>query len=496
MVGAVASAHPLSTGAGQAVLDRGGNAYDATLAVSAALTVVQPHMNGMGSDFFAVVDEGTVRSINASGWAAAAASVEAFRAQRLRAVPVSGPKSAITVPGLVGAWSLLGPLTSLRWTELFAPAVRLAREGFLATASIAGAVARTAPRADADWRATYAGTRAGRPLRQSRLGRTLEEVGRDRGESFYHGRLARAIDRDQRSKGGLLCFDDLDRFEAEWTAPLRVRYRGVDVFTTPPNSQGATALLWLNLLAREDLASLTEGAYVGALARTMPVAYAYRSRVIGDPKRQPFPPELLAPDYPYARSAPLPGRPTVGRSDTTAFSVFDGRVGISAIQSNYMGFGSGVSVGTTGITLNNRGAYFSLDPSHPNVLEPGKRTFHTLMAIAARGPTRRLLLGSMGGDVQPQVNVQVLTRVLDRGEPIARAIAAPRFAWPATIYGTAERFAEPGVRLRGARLVRGDRDLFGHAHAIDVGARVEVGLDPRGDAFGFRASKDGAGSRT
>ena len=483
MVGAVASAHPLSTAAGQAVLDRGGNAYDAVVAVSAALTVVQPHMNGLGADFFAVVDDDGVRSVNASGWAAEAASIDAFRERRLPTIPVSGPLSALTVPGLVAAWSLLGPRLTQRWTDLLAPAVRYAREGFPATSSMARSVARTSARADEDWRATYAGTARGQRLRQPRLGRTLDAVAQDAGASFYHGRIARAIARDQQGKGGLLRFDDLDGFAAEWTEPLRVRYREFDVYTTPPNSQGAAALITLNLLARDDLADLSESAYVAALARATRTAYAYRSRVIGDPKELPFPSDLLSAEYPYTPSGPTSPRPTDGGGDTTAFSVFDGRVGISAIQSNYMGFGSGVSVGTTGINLNNRGSYFSLDPDHHNALAPGKRTFHTLMATVARSPDRRLFLGSMGGDVQPQVNVQILTRALDRQDPIARAVAAPRFAWPATIYGTAGWYAEPGVRLRGARVVRGDRSMFGHAQSIDVGSRVEVGLDPRSDAF-------------
>lgn len=483
MTGAVASAHPLSTAAGRQILDRGGNAYDAAIAVSAALTVVQPHMNGLGADLFALVDDGPLRGINASGWAAAAASVDACRARGLRAVPASGPPSAITIPGLVGAWSLLAARTTLRLPELIAPAVRYARDGFPATEAIARSIARTAPRADDDWKATYLGTRPGGPLRQPRLARTLREVGRDGGASFYHGRIARAIDRDQRRKGGWLRFGDLDRFAAEWTEPLRVRYRGFDVYTTPPNSQGATALLWLNLLARHDLAALSERAYVAALARTMRIAYAYRARVIGDPKTQPFPVGLLAPGFRYAVRPPRSGPPTDGTGDTTAFSVHDGRVGLSAIQSNYMGFGAGVSVGSTGINLNNRGSYFTLDPDHPNVLAPGKRPFHTLMAIVARKGDRRLYLGSMGGDVQPQVNVQVVTRMIDRGEPIGSAIAAPRFAWPATIYGGADRFVEPGVRLPGARRVDGDRSLFGHAHGLDVGERIALGLDPRGDAY-------------
>ena len=481
MSGAVASAHPLSTAAGEEVLARGGNAYDATIAVSAALTVVQPHMNGFGADFFAVIHDGGFHSINASGWAAAAATPEVFRNAGLSSVPTSGPYAALTVPGLVAGWGLLDSRRSRPLRELLAPAIRWARRGFPASASLARAIARTAPRADDDWRATYGGTRAGAQLLQPALGRALEAVGREGPDAFYHGGLARRVARDLRTKGTLLTLDDLEGFRAEWTTPMRTRYRGYEVHTTPPNSQGATALLWLNLLAREDLASASEASYYSALLRTMRVAYRYRARFIGDPRYVRFPPELLDPSFPLERTAELPGPTTFGAGDTTAYSVWDGNVGVSAIQSNYMGFGSGVALPSTGINLNNRGTYFSLDSEHPNCLAPRKRTFHTLMSVIASAPDRDLLLGSMGGDIQPQVNVQVLTRVIDRGQSLGAAIRAPRFAYPASIYGTADLFAEPGLTLPRARTVRGDRSMFGHAHGIDCGVSPEVGVDPRGD---------------
>ena len=266
----------------------------------------------------------------------------------------------------------------------------------------------------------------------------------------------------------------------------------MDVYTTPPNSQGATALLWLRLLEPEALSSASEPEFLATLVRTMRVAYRYRARYIGDPRYLPFPPELLDPASPLDAGPDDPGPRTLGAGDTTAFSVWDGTVGVSAIQSNYMGFGSGVSLPSTGINLNNRGSYFSLDPEHPNCLAPGKRTFHTLMSVIASAPDRDVLLGSMGGDVQPQVHVQVLTRIFDREATLRAAIAAPRFAYPATIYGDAELFAEPGLELPRARRIRGDRSMFGHAHGIDCGTSPEVGIDPRGDGarpVAFRAAR-------
>ena len=480
--GAVASEHPLSTAVGEKVLRLGGTAYDAVIAVSAALTVTQPHANGLGSDFFAVVDDGSVRSVNGSGRAAGAADPEVFRRLGRSAIPTFGPLASFMTPGLVAAWALLAEKATLPFDTLLEPAVRLAREGFAATPRLARSVRSTAPHADSDWIRVYGGVRAHAPLRQSDLGHTLAAVGRDRGHSFYHGVIARAIDRDMREKGGLLRLEDLEGCRAEWTTPLRIRYRGHDVYTTPPNSQGATALIWLNLLARTDLGRLPITDHLTELLRTMGIAYGYRARYIADPIVLPFPLELLDPDYPYAATAESPRSPP-GGADTTAFSVSDGTVGISAIQSNYMGFGSGQTVRGQGINLNNRGAYFSLDPDHPNVLRPGKRTFHTLMAVVAKGPTGTTLLGTMGGDVQPQVHVQVLTRLIDRNEPLADAIAAPRFAYPATIYGSADLFAERGLGLSGARPLPGSPDLVGHAHGLRFGEKVEVGVDPRGDGF-------------
>ncbi|MGP8076662.1 MAG: gamma-glutamyltransferase family protein [Thermoplasmata archaeon] len=477
---AVASAHPLSTAAGLEILRAGGNAFDAALAVSAALPVVQPHMNGLGSDLFAVVRDGRSVAVNSSGPAARRATVEHFRRLRKDRIPSRGPLAALTVPGLVAAWPFFGDRSHLRWKEVLAPAIRLAGQGFPASPSFARA-ARSTAWADPDFRLIYRSVRAGGLFRQPAMARTLSKIAADEGHGFYHGALAREICHDLSAKGGLLERADLDTFRTTVQRPLRIRYRGYWVETNPPPSQGATALIWLNLLARKELSVMSEQEFVRTLGRTMYIAYGYRAKVIGDPEYLPFPTRLLRPSTVYrSRSRGVPGAP--GMSDTTAFSVYDGDVGISAIQSNYMGFGSGISIRATGINLNNRGSYFTLQPGHPNVLAPGKRTFHTLMATVASGP-RTVLLGSMGGDVQPQVNVQVLTRHLDRGLSLADAIAAPRFAYPATIYGSAPLFRERGLRLARARLLRNQPETFGHAQGISVGEEVEVGIDPRGDGL-------------
>ena len=477
---AVASAHPLSTAAGLEVLRAGGNAYDAALAVSAALPVVQPHMNGLGSDFFAVLRDTRTVAVNSSGPAGGRVTREAFLRRGLSHIPKRGPLASITVPGLVGAWSILGRHIRLSWKRDLAPAIRLAAEGYPASPAVARA-ARSARWGDGDFRRLFGPAHAGRRFRLPFVARTLRAIAEDEGRGFYHGDLAKTICRDLARKGGLLEPADFDEYSARVEPPLAIRYRRYRVETNPPPSQGATALVWLNLLSRRELAHVSEARMATSLVRTMRVAYRLRARYIGDPGLVRFPKVLLRRDADYDLSSrATPSAPAT--SDTTAFSVYDGTVGISAIQSNYGGFGSGVVVRGTGVSLNNRGSYFTLEPDHPNVVAPGKRTFHTLMATVASGP-RTVLLGSMGGDVQPQVNVQVLVRHLDRGIPLPAAIAAPRFAYPATIYGTAPLYRERGMPLAGARLLRGHPNEFGHAQGISIGDEVEVGVDPRGDGL-------------
>ena len=480
MRGAVATAHPIATAIGEELLQEGGNAYDAALAVSAALPVVLPQANGLGSDLFAVIRDQSVETLNASGPAADLATPERFEEAGFSQIPHRGPMASFTVPGMVAGWSFFAERATLGWPRLLAPAIRWARQGVPVTRLLATAI-RGMPWADSDWLATYRSGPLPQTLRQPDLARTLEKVAADGGHGFYHGELARTIEEDMTRKGGLLRFGDLDRYQPTRPAPLRMGYRGHEVFTTPPNSQGATALYWLARLVRRDLGAMTAPDYVASLIDTMYPAYEFRARYIGDPERQPLPDGWIE-----ANAAPT-GRgagPRASRSgrDTTAFSVFDGRVGLSVIQSNYEGFGSGHTVAGTGINLNDRGAYFTLDRGHPNVVAPRKKPFHTLMATVATGPSL-ILLGSMGGDVQPQVHTQVLTRLIDRAEGIQAAIAAPRFAYPATIYGTASLTAEAGVPIDPRPPPPASPGEVGHCQGITVGSTVEVGIDPRGEGL-------------
>ncbi|MEM3851744.1 MAG: gamma-glutamyltransferase [Methanomassiliicoccales archaeon] len=473
---AVASAHPLSTLAGEEVLAEGGNMFDAALATSAALTVVQPHMNGLGSDLFAVVEDRGVRALNASGYSAALADVSFFRGKGLDKIPLHGPLSSFMVPGIVSGWSLLAEEATMPLDHLFKRAVQYAREGFKPSASLRNSIARTAQFADDDWKRIYGSV--GERLVQPSLAKTLGLIAKDHGHSFYNGELAKTVESDMNRKGGLLRSSDLEGFSAEYVHSPEVRYRGYTVYTTPPNSQGVTSLYWLKLL---DGMSVNGDApdYYNKLISTMYPAYKWRAKYIGDPRFLPFSDDML--DI-TVRDEERTTAKKISSSDTTAFSVFDGEHGISAIQSNYMGFGSGHTVAGTGINLNNRGCYFTLDERHHNAVAPRKRTFHTLMVLLAEGEDR-IYLGTMGGDIQPQVNVQILTGIIDSGMEAQKAVERPRFAWPASIYGDAELFAEEGLPISGARVMKRHDSMFGHAHCIVAGATVSKGVDPRGDGL-------------
>ena len=476
----VASAHPLSTNIGMKIMEKGGNSYDAAIAVSAALTVVQPNLNGLGGDMFAIVKDGTVSALNGSGPASEMATVDFFRKSGLNEIPNRGSLSSFSIPGLASSWQLLHERCTMRFSELVVPAADLAKSGFRISAGISWAIGRMKGY-DSDWEGIYKPAEKGGILYQAALGKTLERIGHDDAYGFYHGDIAKQIEEDMIAKGGLMRFSDLDSYSAQWVDPMRVRYRGYDVYTNPPPSQGVTSLMWLNMLDRVSLGSMNVEDYYEELIGKMLVAYDYRSRYIADPTYVRFPAELLEKNAVYDLPG-LKGKAPEKNSDTTAFSVYDGETGISAIQSNYMGFGSGHSIKSTGINMNNRGCYFTLNPEHHNALMPGKKTFHTLMAVYAQGE-KQIFLGTMGGDVQPQINVQILSGIIDLGRRAQEAVAYPRYVYPASIYGDADIYYEESLHLGKYTQVKDNNSMTGHAQAIVVGETTEPGFDPRGDGL-------------
>jgi gamma-glutamyltranspeptidase / glutathione hydrolase len=499
----VASPHYLASAAGLAVLASGGNALDAAIATNLTLGVVTPYLCGYGGDLFAIVwKDGTVFAYNGSGRAPAAATLDSVRAAvGDRQLPTGGPHS-VTVPGAVEAWfALLERFGTLWFGDLVRQARRYAHEGFVLTANAGRTLARAKERfADsADWLALYGQASAGRLLRQPGLARTIDMLSTDGPDAYYRGQIGQAIADHVRSLGGVLSEEDLAEHRGEWVQPISAGYRGLEILELPPNTQGVTVLEALRLVEASGGLPPDGPDRHHLLIEAVKLALADRDTYVTDPDEMNLAVEdLIAEDWiaervrsidPLLAGEPLPGRAAVGGTAYMCAADAEGMY-VSLIQSNYMGFGSGVTVPDWGINLQNRGAYFSLDPAHVNVIAPGKRTLHTLIpAMALRDGRPWLVFGTMGGDGQAQTHLQLLTRIIDDGEDVQRAIAAPRWmVSPDDWSVVAESRFDPRwidqLQTRGHRLsVIGELDsVMGHAHAIVVEENGYAGAtDPRAE---------------
>jgi gamma-glutamyltranspeptidase/glutathione hydrolase len=528
--GAVVAPHDLATSAGLAVLAAGGHAVDAAIATNAVLGVVMPNGCGLGGDaFWLVWDEprGEQLALNGSGRAPMGASADALRADGMVRLPLRGP-TGITVPGVVRSWAD----AHRRWGRLspaavLGAAIEHATAGFPAWSGLAEAVdGILADTAGASWAAGLrevwqADGRAARPgetVRLPALGSTLRTLADDGFDAFYDGALGDRIARGLASTGAPFTAHDLRRHRSTWATPIATSYRGIRVTTHPPNSSGLVALETLNVLsgfapptdAGFGSRGWTHPAWVHLQLEAAKLALADRDADLTDPAFRAVAVErLLSPgharslatriDPARADPAPHPVRTLVG--GTVYLAVVDAAGNaVSLIQSNASGFGSGVLDPGTGIHFQNRGASFSLDPDHPNVLAPGKRTAHSLLpGMLFRGGERRpwVVAGSMGGDVQPQIHVAFVSALVDGGADIATAITAPRtvvrpdgwLAPPIDVVtdGALGDGVEAGLIERGHR-VRGvpyDGTL-GHQHAIELvdggpaaGGSLAAATDPR-----------------
>jgi gamma-glutamyltranspeptidase len=505
---AAASPHAAATRVGADVLADRGTALDAAVAINAMLTVVYPHMCGIGGDLFLLyrdASDGRVWCLNGSGPAPRLATVEAYRERGLDEVPARGPLS-VTVPGAVASWAAaLERFGSRPLAELIEPAARAAEAGIEVTSRIAR------------WIGDYAGDLAGDPLLRERYldagrapapGTTLHQPELaaalrrliDAGAAdLYRGELAQEIDAGMRAAGGFLRADDLAAFAPEWVEPVRLAYRGVEVVTTPPNSQGITALMMLNALTALAPGEPGTAAFVEALVRAKRYAFAERDRHVGDPRFVDVPVQrLLAPET--ARDALLAGGdPAAARSsagDTVYLCAVDhAGNACSLIESTYYAFGSCFVPARSGVLLHNRGHFFSLEDGHANRLEPGKRTLHTLIAsMAFRDGDLRLVFGTMGADGQAQTTVQVLERWLAGAGP-QEAVSAPRILHgrfaaeddpeELTVEGTMGAEVIEALRRRGLepRVADEHEERLGHAHAIELrpDGTLAAGADPRSD---------------
>ncbi|HZT96162.1 MAG TPA: gamma-glutamyltransferase [Chloroflexota bacterium] len=513
--GMVSSAHYLASQAGVWMLRQGGNAVDAAVTTAATIAVVAPHLNGIGGDVFAQVWPPGAMSpvgLNASGRSSFGATIERVREAGHVTVPLLGPLT-ITVPGAVSAWAvLLERFGTRRIFDCIQPAVDYADHGAPVTAKLAGSIARSRSLLERDhsFRAIF--FRKGEPLEEGDvfvnrdLGASLREIGTSDGEAMYRGELARLLAKGIQQAGGMITEEDLAAHRPEWVEPLTTEFSGRTVFELPPNCQGITALEMLNLAEELDVARLAHNSaeYVDTLARAMHIAYEDRERYITDPAFFQAPVETLI-SKPYARrrlSRPAPEALLGKASDTIYLCAVDAEgMGVSLIQSLFMGFGSGVMAQGTGIGLQNRGAFFSLDPEHTNSLQPGKRTMHTLIpGMASTGGRLELVFGSMGGDAQPQIHLQMLLNHYVFGMEIQQAIEAPRFVFAPSKDGTSRILLESRFPSEVADhlstlghdvdIVEGWSSSMGHAQAIRLDRETGLRLgaaDPRGDgaALGY-----------
>ena len=485
--GMVNCSTPQAAAAGLEALRQGGNAMDAAVAAAAALTVVEPTANGLGSDAFALIwseKEHRLFGLNASGPAPMLADADKVLAQHRDAegkMPRHG-WTPVTVPGAVGAWAAITKLFGRRsLAENLAPAERYAREGWPCAANLAQAwqnayriyKERLTEPCFAPWFRTFApegrAPEAGELVRLPDHADSLREIGATEGESFYRGALARKIDAESRKFGGYLRYEDLAAYAPQWVEPIRVNYRGFEVCEIPPNGQGITALMALNILKEFDFperdCALTAHRQIEALK----LAFADAFRYVTDPRCMELDyHRLLAPEYGAERARELgdfardygPGLPP--KSGTVYLCCGDGEGNlVSYIQSNYMGFGSGIVVEGTGIALQNRGADFSLDPRAANVLRPGKRSYHTIIpGFLMKDGLPVGPFGVMGGYMQPQGHVQVVMNHIDFAMDPQQALDAPRFQWMRDGSVTVESRFDPEL----ARALR----RMGHRVRVDL----------------------------
>jgi gamma-glutamyltranspeptidase/glutathione hydrolase len=521
--GIIATSQPLASAAGLAVLQQGGNAIDAAVTAAAVLSVVEPTMNGIGGDLFALVYDPktkTVRALNASGRAPAAATIEEFKRRNLQSMPYRGELS-VSVPGVVDGWSeLLAKHGTITLDKALQPAIRYARDGYAVSEIIAhqwldqeATLARD-PAAASTFLINGKAPRAGEIFRNPNLASSLEQIAKGGRDAFYRGVVAKAIADDMQRRKGLLSAADLAAHKSDWTEPISTNYRGYDVLEFPPNTQGVVALEMLNILEGFDMKALghNSAAYLHLLVEAKKIAFADRDAWLADPgatppdalktmlskayaaeRRKEIDPQRAAREYKpltIAGASPAGEEHPQAHGDTIYLTAADkdGNV-VSLIQSIYESFGAGIVAGDTGITLHNRGSLFSLRAGHPNLLAPGKRPFHTLVpAMVLKDGRPWLSFGVMGGDMQPQGHVQVLLNLIDFGMNVQEAGEAPRFRHTGTNLAV-ESAVTPetrfGLDARGHRVVS-SVGAFGGFQGILFDLKTNVmmgGSDPRKDGL-------------
>ncbi|KKI90812.1 gamma-glutamyltranspeptidase [Bacillus sp. SA1-12] len=509
----VVSPHYLASQAGNTILQKGGNAFDAAVAVSACLAVVYPHMTGLGGDSFWLAYSGEdrmVRAYNGSGRSGSAITRDVYKGKS--SIPTRGIESVITVPGMVDSWdAILKEYGRLSLGEVLQPAIEYASSGFPFSKDQHENTVKSIEmlQRDDDAAAIFLPNRrvpdVNERFIQTDLADTLKDLALNGRNNFYKGELGKRIIASLKEKGGLLNEADFTEHKGIWTEPISTTYRGYNMYQVPPNSQGFTGLMVLNILENYDIASISEGSYeyYHLLIESLKRCFQDRNKYLTDPDFQAVPLDrLLSKSYAKEMASSIHldqardiQTQSVG-SDTAHAAVVDEEGNaISFIQSLYFEFGSGVVAGDTGIIMQNRGSFFSLDSSQVNCLEPRKRTFHTLMpAMALKDGRPRILYGTQGGEGQPQTQTVMITRMIDYGMDPQLAISEPRFVWGRTwgeatqelkIEGRVPLAVIEQLMAAGHIVKRVDEfdGIMGHANAICIDDQgfLHGGVDPRSD---------------
>lgn len=520
--GAVTTPHYLATQTGENIIRKGGHAVEAAIASNAVLSVVYPHMAGLGGDLFALVkdkEDKDVTALNGSGKSSETVNIDYFKDRGYDSIPEKGPLSANTVPGTVDAWEKLHEnYGRLKWHELFDEAIYYAEEGFPVTEKLADFILQEQHTIEQFDKTASVFLPGGTPLKaneilvQTELAKTFKSISKDGASVFYQGEVGKNMIASLQDAGGFLTEDDLKNHTSEWQDPISSPYRDdYEIFQLKPNTQGVAALMMLNIISQFDFTHIRDNTpqYYHLLAESAKIAFQYRDQWVSDPDTENVPvAHLLSSNQTKSMidsfkedkantSSELNKMPELkANRDTTYFAVVDGEGNaVSMIQSVYHEFGSGF-MADGGFVLQNRGSFFSLDGNHINRLEPGKKTFHTIMpGMILKNNEPYLLLGAMGGEGQPQTQSALITRIIDFGYDVQQAIEAPRWLYGRTWGDDSDslkfekRISDSTVQTltnfgHEVELLPAFSQTMGHAQVIRIeDAFYEAGADPRGDGI-------------
>jgi gamma-glutamyltranspeptidase / glutathione hydrolase len=490
--GMAATSHPLATQIALDVLKAGGSAVDAAIAADAALGLMEPTGSGVGGDLYAIVWDsktGKLHGLNASGRSPKSLSLEHFRKLGLKLIPSYGPLP-VSVPGCVDGWfTLHGRFGQLPMSQVLAPAIRYAKEGFPVTEAIAVGWAKGVANLGKypNFKETYTvdgqrAPRTGEIFRNPRLAATLEKIAAGGRDAFYKGEIAKKIDAEMKKLGGFLSYEDLAAHHSDWVEPISTKYRGYDVWELPPNGQGIAALQMLNILEGYDFSKIPFGSprHIHLFTEAKKLVFEDRAKFYADIDFMKVPlKSLLSREYAAQRRALIDekraatrvdaGHPALKEGDTIYLTVADDSgTMVSFIQSNYRGMGSGMVPGDLGFCFQDRGEMFTLEEGQANTYAPGKRPFHTIIpAFVTKDGAPFMSFGVMGGEFQPLGHVQIVMNLIDFGMNLQEAGDAPRIAHDGGSDVTGEKTKLPGtIQLESGFALETVRELMSMGHGV------------------------------